>query len=396
MQLSDISERVNALGNAWEQFKSTNDRRLKEIERKGGADPLTDAQLHRINNALDGYKERLSSVEVAMQRPGKGGVVLENGGNSEHKAAFCQYLRKGIDSNLPEIEKKSLSVGSDPDGGYLVTGVMSQHILKTVFETSPIRQLADIQTISSDSLEVIEDYNEASAGWTSESGSISDTATPQIGKKNIPVHELYAQPKATQKLIDDASINIEAWLADKLADIFARKENTAFVAGDGIGKPRGILTYSAGTSWGTIEQVDSGSNGAVTADSLFMLYYSLKESYASRATFLMHRSVVQAVRLLKEATTNQYLWNPGLASGTPDTLLGVPLMQATDMPIAATDSLSVALADFKAAYQIVDRVGIRTLRDPFTDKPFVKFYTTKRVGGDVTNFEAIKLLKLSA
>lgn len=399
MQLSEISERVNALGNAWEQFKSVNDRRLKEIERKGGADPLTDDQLGRINNALDHYKDRLSSVEVAVQRPGKGfskNIAVESGVSGEHKAAFCQYLRKGIDSNLPVLEKKALSVGSDPDGGYLVTGAMSQHIIKTVFETSPMRQLASIETISSNSLEIIEDYNEAAAGWTSETGAVSDSATPQIGKKNIPVHELYAQPKATQKLIDDSSINIEAWLADKLADILARKENTAFISGDGVGKPRGILTYSAGTSWGAIQQVSSGTNGVVAADSLFNLYYSLKETYAARATFLMHRSIVQAVRLLKETTTDQYLWNPGLSSGTPDTLLGVPVMQAADMPIAATDSLSIALADFKAAYQIVDRVGIRTLRDPFTDKPFVKFYTTKRVGGDVTNFEAIKLLKLAA
>lgn len=394
MQLSEISERVNALGNAWEQFKSVNDRRLREIEKKGGADPLTEDQLSRINNALDGYKERLGHMEVAMQRPGLGGEGKVE--HNEHKAAFCQYIRKGIDNNLPGLEKKALSVGSDPDGGYLVTGGMAQHIVKTVFETSPMRNLAATQTISSDSLEVIEDYDEAAAGWTSESGSISDSDTPQIGKKIIPVHELYAQPKATQKLIDDASIDVEAWLADKLADIFSRKENTAFISGDGVGKPRGILSYAAGTGWGSIEQVDSGSNGAVTADSLFLLYYSLKEEYASRATFLMHRSIVQAVRLLKEATTNQYLWNPGLAAGAPDTLLGAPVVQAADMPIAATDSLSIVLGDFKAAYQIVDRVGIRTLRDPFTDKPFVKFYTTKRVGGDVVNFEAVKLLSLSS
>ncbi len=396
MQLSEISERVNALGNAWEQFKAVNDRRLKEVERKGSADPLTNSQLERINQALDGYKDRLSSVEVAMQRPSTGGLNEFVAEHNEHKAAFCQYLRKGVDTMLPALEKKALSVGADPDGGYLVTGTMSQHILKTVAETSPMRQLASIESISSDSLEIIEDYNDASAGWTSETGSVSDTDTPQIGKKTIPVHELYAQPKATQKLIDDSSINIEAWLADKLADIFSRKENTAFVSGDGIGKPRGILSYTAGTSWGQIEQVDSESDGAVTADSLFKLYYSLKEGYAARATFLMHRSVVQAVRLLKESTTGQYLWNPGLSGGAPDTLLGVPVMQAADMPIVATNSLSVALADFKAAYQIVDRVGIRTLRDPFTDKPFVKFYTTKRTGGDVVNFEAIKLLKLAS
>jgi HK97 family phage major capsid protein len=398
MQLSDISERVHMLGNAWEQFKAVNDQRLRDIERKGAADPLDVLQLGKINDALDGYKDRLARMEVAVARPDTmlGASFGDNGASSEHKQAFCHYLRKGADANLQAIEKKALSIGSDPDGGYLVTSTMSQTIVKTVFESSPMRQLAAVETISTDSLELIEDRNSAVAGWTSETGSVSDTATPQIGKKTIPVHELYAQPKATQKLIDDASINVEAWLADKLADIFSRTENTAFVSGNGVGQPRGILTYTAGTSWGQIQQVISASDGAVTADSLFNLYYALKETYAARASFLMNRAVVKAVRLLKEATTNQYLWAPGLSAGVPDTLLGAPVHQASDMPTAATGSLSIALGDFSAAYQIVDRVGIRTLRDPFTDKPFVKFYTTKRVGGDVVNFDAVKLMKLSA
>ncbi len=207
---------------------------------------------------------------------------------------------------------------------------------------------------------------------------------------------MYAQPKATQKLIDDGSIDIEQWVARKVADKFARLEATAFISGDGTGKPTGILSYTAGTAWGDIQQVVSGSDAAITGDSLLKLYYSLKDDYAKRATFLMHRSTVQAVRLLKDSTTGQYLWQPGLASGTPDTLLGVPVALAADMPVPASGSLSVALGDFKRGYLIVDRVGIRTLRDPFTAKPFVVFYTTKRVGGEVVDYEAIKLLKLSA
>ncbi len=197
-------------------------------------------------------------------------------------------------------------------------------------------------------------------------------------------------------MVDDSAIDIELWLSNKVAEVFTRIENKAFIYGDGSGQPKGILSYAAGSSWGQIEQLDSGVNGAITSDSLIQLYYSLQEDYASRATFLMNRSVVQAARLLKETTTDQYLWQPSLTAGSDDTLLGVPVRQATDMPIATADSLSVALADFSRAYTIVDRIGIRTLRDPFTDKPFVKFYTTKRVGGDVTNFDAIKLLKLTA
>lgn len=399
MSLPEIAKRVNALGSAWEQFKSVNERRLHEIEKRGSADPLTIDQLGKINHSLDETKDRLMRLETAMHRPA---AALEYGYKAgdpmiqEHKMAFCNYLRKGADSELMQLEKKALSVGSDPDGGYLVTSQVSERIIKTVFETSPMRQVASVEVISSDSLELIEDKDEADAGWTSETGIRSDTSTPQIGKKIIPVHELYAQPKATQKLIDDASIDIEAWLAEKVSDIFSRKENTSFVNGDGIGKPRGILTYDDGTDWGEIQQIHSGTSGVITADGIVKLYYALKEDYATRASFMMNRASVQAVRLLKESTTDQYLWQPGLAAGAPDTLLGLPVVQSADMPTPTASSLSVALADFSSAYQIVDRAGIRVLRDPFTDKPFVKFYTTKRVGGDVVNFDAIKLLVLAS
>lgn len=400
MSLNDISDRVHALGNAWEQFKNVNDQRLKEIERKGNADPLHMEQLSKISGSLDNYKHRLDVLETAQARPGlelsTKGFTSGNGHVSEYKKAFCNYLRKGMDAGLEELHTKALSVGSDPDGGYLVTPAMSQGIVKLVEAASPMRALASVETISSDSLDILEDVGDAAAGWTTETGTVTATDTPQVGKRNIAVHELYAQPKATQKLVDDAAIDIENWIGEKVAAIFARKESAAFINGTGSGQPKGILTYTAGTDWDQIEQVISGSDGAVTADGLMNLYYSLKEEYSSRANFLMNRSVVQSIRLIKDTSTDQYIWQPGLAAGAPDTLLGVPVAQSNDMPVAASSSLSVALADFASAYLIVDRIGIRTLRDPYTDKPFVKFYTTKRVGGDVVNFEAIKLMKLAA
>lgn len=399
MSINEITEQVNSLGYAWEQFKQVNDQRLKEIEKKGYADPLYNEHLSHINQSLDNYKKRMDQLETAMARPGTDGVMEKSMLASEHsqyRKAFVQYLRKGMDGGLEQMQSKALSVGSDPDGGYLVSPAMSSRIVQAVFETSPMRQIASIENISSDSLEMIDDHDEAAAGWTSETGSVSDTTTPTVAKRNIQVHEMYAQPKATQKLVDDSAIDIESWIAAKVADIFARKEATAFISGTGVGQPRGILTYAAGTSWGEIQQVASGSDGVVTADGLIKLYYSLKDAYSKRARFLMNRSSVQAVRLLKQSSNDQYLWQPGLAAGSPDTLLGVPVHMAADMPVATTNSLSVACGDFEAGYQIVDRVGIRILRDPFTDKPFIKFYTTKRVGGDVVNFEAIKLLKLSS
>lgn len=397
MTIQEVTEGMYALGNAWEQFKQVNENRLHEIERKGYADPLYTDHLKKISDALDQHKQRMDRIETVQARPGREmkslGYVGEDQG--EYKAAFTTYLRKGMDSGLEQIQTKALSVGTDANGGYLVPNQMADLIVQIVNESSPMRALATVETISSDSLDLIEDTVDFGAAWGDETTVRSaETTSPTLGRNTIDTFEMYAQPQATQKLIDDGSIDIEQWIARKVADKMARLEATAFISGDGTTQPKGILTYTAGTSWGQIQQVGTGVSATVTADSLVQLYYALKDDYARNATFLMHRTTVQAVRLLKEATTNQYLWQPGLTAGTPDTLLGVPVALASDMPIPAASALSVAVGDFKRAYLIVDRIGIRTLRDPFTAKPFVKFYTTKRVGGEVVNTDAIKILKL--
>lgn len=398
MTLQTVTDKVNMLGTAWEQFKQVNNARLNDLERKGHADPLYLEHLAKISQTLDNQKSRLDAMETAAARPGAdlAGSPIVGAAASEYKTAFTHYLRKGMEGGLELIATKALSDSTAADGGYLVTPHMSETIVKIITEISPMRSLASIETISTDSLDVIEDTQLPGAAWAAETDARSDTTTQQIGKNNIMTYEMYAQPKATQKLIDDASIDVEAWLATKVGEKFAALESTAFISGDGSGKPKGILAYAAGTSFGQIEQIHSGTSAVVTADSLITLYYALKDDYAKNATFLMNRSVIQAVRLLKNTTTGQYIWQPGLAAGTPDTLMGVPVAAAADMPVAAADSLSVAVGDFNRGYKIVDRVGIRILRDPFTDKPYVKFYTTKRVGGEVVNSEAIKLLKLAA
>jgi HK97 family phage major capsid protein len=398
MSIQEVTEGMYALGNAWEQFKQVNEHRLNEIERKGSADSLHDGHLKKINDALDHYKNRLDRIETVNSRPGREMKSLGYNGDdqAEYKSAFNMYLRKGMDSGLEQIQTKALSVGTDANGGFLVPNQMADLIVNIVNESSPLRALATVETISSDSLDVIEDVTDMDAAWGDETTVRSaETTSSTLGRNTIDTFELYAQPQATQKLVDDASINIEEWVARKVADKMARLEATAFISGNGTTQPKGILTYTAGTTFGQIQQVNSGTSAVVTADSLINLYYSLKDDYARNATFLMHRTTVQAVRLLKEATTNQYLWQPGLAAGTPDSLMGVPVAIAADMPVPAAASLSIAVADFKRAYLIVDRIGIRTLRDPFTAKPFVKFYTTKRVGGEVVNTDAIKILRLS-
>jgi HK97 family phage major capsid protein len=301
------------------------------------------------------------------------------------------YLRKGAS----ELELKAMSVDSDEDGGFLVTSQTSSEIIKKVYESSPIRQLASVQTISTDALEILEDLDEVGSGWVGETQPRGETGTPKLKKIVIPVHELYAQPKATQKLLDDAAVNVEMWLADKVSEKFARDEATAFMTGDGVLKPKGILAYDAGTGFNQVEQIETAAVGTVGADDLIELAYSLKEAYKNGASFLAKRAVIKQFRKLKDLQ-GRYLWEPGLNGAAQSTLLGFPVYEANDMMAVANGALPVAFGNFRAGYQIVDRIGIRVIRDIYSAKPHVLFYTTKRVGGGVKNFEAIKLLKVKS
>ncbi len=389
-ELLEIKDLIGQRAAAFEEFKKANEENLKK------RDGLLDEKLNRLNDFFDATKGRLDEIETAVSRSAKGdGSKSVTPQDAEYKKAFEAYARKGQTALIDGFDKKALSVGSDPDGGYTVTPAMSSNIIKVVYETSPVRQVAAVETISSDALEILEDRGEVGAAWVSEMGTRSETSTAQLGKKTISVHEVYAYPFTTQKLLDDSSINIEEWLSNKAAERFARIENTGFVNGNGVGQPRGFLTYASGTGWGQIERVGSGSSGVVTADGLISLFYALKPDYAANASWMANRSVVRAVRLLKESTTNQYIWQPGLQAGQPDLLLGRPVFMANDMPAAGAGSLSVAVGDFRRGYQIVDRAGVRVVRDNVTAPGWVKFNIFKRVGGDVINFEAIKLQVLS-
>jgi len=420
---------VDALHAGFEEFKKANDERLAQIEKKGSADVVTEAKLQKIEADLEKAQKIADEAVLASKRQSRivtdergevvdldrkaqewasmnarrRGAVAGSFGAADmdgYKAAFDTFLRKGEEVMGPD-ERKALSVGTDPDGGYVVNPDLSGRIVMKVFETSPMRAYASIQVISSDALEGLFDLNEASSGWVGETDSRGETNTPQLGKWRIPAHELYAKPKATQKLLDDASINMEAWLASKVSEKFARDEANAFVVGNGVNKPRGFLTYSSGTTLpGTIERFDTGVNGAFAAapnggDVLINALYGLKQQYRANATWFMNRATLKLTRKLKDSD-GAYLWSPGIAAGQPASLLGYPVASFEDMPDPATDSLSIAVGDMREAYQIVDRLGIRTLRDPYSAKPYVEFYTTKRVGGDVVNFEALKLIEFTA
>jgi HK97 family phage major capsid protein len=390
-----IENKVEAIASAFEEFKKLNDKAINELKTKGSESSETKQQVERANAEIDRLSKELKAAQTAMNR---GGTASNDQGNQDQeskarKAAFIKFARHGKESMSAE-EVKALSTGSDPDGGYLVTPEMSSEIVKKVFESSPMRQLASVVTIASNQFEIIEDLGEFDAAWVGETGARAESNTSELKKLILPVHEIFAKPKATQQMLDDAGLNVEAWIAEKVSDKFARSEATAFISGNGIGKPRGILNYASGTTgWNDLQQVVSGSSGAFTADGLMDLVYSLKAPYKANAKFLMKRASVAAVRKLKDSQ-NQYLWAPGIEAGQPDMLLGFGIVEADDMETIAANSLSAAFGDFKAGYQIVDRIGIRTLRDPYSSKPYVEFYTTKRVGGGVKNFEAIKIQKL--
>tara|TARA_R110000868_G_scaffold179574_1_gene419693 strand:+ start:13697 stop:14992 length:1296 start_codon:yes stop_codon:yes gene_type:complete len=428
-EIKKAASAIDALHAGFEEFKKANDERLAQIEKKGSADVVTEAKLQKIEADLEKAQKIADEAVLASKRQSR--VVTDANGDAVdldrkaqdwatmnarrrgtvagefrandmdgYKAAFDTFLRKGEEVMGPD-ERKALSVGTDPDGGYVVNPDLSGRIVMKVFESSPMRAYASVQVISSDALEGLFDLNEASSGWVGETDSRGETNTPQLGKWRIPAHELYAKPKATQKLLDDASINMEAWLASKVAEKFARDEANAFVVGNGSNKPRGFLTYSSGTTLpGTIERFDTGVNGAFAAapnggDVLINALYGLKQQYRANATWFMNRATLKLTRKLKDSD-GAYLWSPGIAAGQPASLLGYPVASFEDMPDPATDSLSIAVGDMREAYQIVDRLGIRTLRDPYSAKPYVEFYTTKRVGGDVVNFEAIKLIEFTS
>ena len=428
-EIKKAASAIDALHAGFEEFKKANDERLAQIEKKGSADVVTEAKLQKIEADLEKAQKIADEAVLASKRQSR--VVTDANGDAVdldrkaqdwatmnarrrgtvagefrandmdgYKAAFDTFMRKGEEVMGPD-ERKALSVGTDPDGGYVVNPDLSGRIVMKVFESSPMRAYASVQVISSDALEGLFDLNEASSGWVGETDSRGDTNTPQLGKWRIPAHELYAKPKATQKLLDDASINMEAWLASKVAEKFARDEANAFVVGNGSNKPRGFLTYSSGTTIpGTIERFDTGVNGAFAAapnggDVLINALYGLKQQYRANATWFMNRATLKLTRKLKDSD-GAYLWSPGIAAGQPASLLGYPVASFEDMPDPATDSLSIAVGDMRETYQIVDRIGIRTLRDPYSAKPYVEFYTTKRVGGDVVNFEAIKLIEFTS
>lgn len=398
----EVKDAVDALGRAFEEFKSTN----AELERERH-DPLLEQKVERMSGEVSALQGRLDRLHLAMNRPGlQVGERVSAPVASEHKAAFYdRFVRKGNEAGLQDLEAKALSIGSDADGGYAVPEDLDRRVDSLMKDISPIRRLATVARIGSANYRKLVSLSDAASGWVGETDARTMTGTPRFAEVIPALGEIYANPAATQIMLDDAFFDVEAWLAEELASEFGVKEGAAFVNGNGTNKPKGFLAYATAATadgtraFGTLQHlttgVDANFPATTPADKLIDLVHSLRPVYRGGAAFVMNTNVLSTIRKFKDSEGN-YLWRPGLSEGMAATLLGYPVVEVQDMPDLASGSLSVAFGNFARGYIITDRSGVRILRDPFSNKPYVHFYTTKRVGGGVVNSEAIKLLKFTA
>ena len=383
---------------AFEAFRASNDERLAAIESKG-ADPLLEEKVDRIETALTAAERRMERALTESRRPSLGGAAIAIPQADERKAAFDGYLRTGVASGL---ELKGLSEGTNTAGGYVVTSDLERLIDRRLAQSSPMREIATVRTIGSGVFAKPVSTAGVVASWAAETAGRTETTAPTLDLLSFPAADLYASPAATQALLDDSQVNLDQWLADEVNDAFAGQETSAFVNGDGSGKPKGFLSYTqaadASQAWGQIGYIATGVSGAFpasnSADKLLDLIYAPKASFRPNGRFVMNRRTLAAVRKFKD-TNGDYILQPGAQPGQTPSIFGYPVTEIETMPDMGAASTPIAFGDFRAGYLIVDRAGVRVLRDPYSAKPYVLFYTMKRVGGGVQNFDAIKLLKMS-
>ena len=401
----DIKNSINELGSAFEEFKKVNDERLEAVE-KGDGTAILDAKLEKIEAKLDSYEDlnqkmtvaeqnatdvkgQLDKLETVLKRPNSG---FDTKSIDESLQTFDAYCRKGFDA-LTDAEKKALTVSNDSTGGYLAPPEYVRELIKTVTEISPIRSIARVRSTGQRSIQVPKRTGTFAAQWVAESGTRSETTGYQVGLEEIPAHEYYALVDISEQDLEDSVFDLEAEMQSEFSTQFAKAEGTAFVSGNAVGKPEGFMTNS------DVSEVNSGNGTALLADGLLTLVHSIKSEYASNATFVLNRSTLSAIRKLKD-TAGQYVFQAGmsLVSGVPNTILGYPYVEATDMPSVGANAFPVAFGDFSKAYMIVDRVALAVLRDPFTQATTgnVRYIARRRVGGQVILPEAIVKQKVSA
>lgn len=358
-----------------------------------------------VKIALKERDERMTMMErKAAMSAARPALSAQTDAGAPHRKAFDAYLRTGDDDGLRGLvlEEKALGTAVAADGGYLVDRETADTIRSMLLSTSSLRAVANVVSVEAASYDVLIDRGEVGSGWATEAAAQTETATPQIARIQIALHELAAMPKASQRLLDDSAFDVEGWLAGKIAQRFLRAESAAFVAGDGVDKPKGFLTApkvaNASWTWGSLGYVPTGAASDFAAsnpaDCIISLVYALGAEYRANASFVMNSKTAGAVRKMKDAD-GRFLWSDGLAAGEPARLMGYPVLICEDMPDIAANAHAIAFGDFRAGYTIAERPDLRILRDPFSAKPHVLFYASKRVGGDITDYAAIKLLKIA-
>ena len=390
---SNPTEIVNQLQKAFASFKEAHAEQIKGVEAKFD-DVVTRDKLDKVNATVGDLQAALDEVNAKMasaQMTGASGNVLRD---PEYTQAFSKFVSKG------DVQA-SLNKGADAEGGYVAPTEWDRTITDKLIEVSPMRQICQVQTISTGSFSKLFNLRGTASGWVGETAARPKTDNAEFGQMVYRVGEIYANPAATQQLLDDALVNLEAWLAGEVQTEFAFQENLAFVSGSGANnRPNGILTYVTGGAndaahpFGAILATNSGAAAALTGDGIVRLTGELPSSFTANARFVMNRNTMTAARLLKDGQNN-YLWQPSYQAGTPQTLAGYAMTEVPAMPDVEAGAKAIMFGDFNQAYLIVDSVGTRLLRDPYTNKPYVQFYTTKRVGGGLLNPEAVRALDIA-
>ena len=394
----DVAEAFDDFMRAFESFKQANDERLSELETRLGEDAVSADKVDRINAAVDEHKRVLERLVAKAVRPAASGALFGPAG--EHRAAFERYVRKGDENGLRRLESKAMSYGSGPDGGFLVPPETETAIAGRLRDLSPIRALASVRQVTGAVLKKPFATTGPDVGWVGETAPRPETNTATLAELSFPTAEIYAMPAATAMLLEDSAVDIDRWITAEVEAAFSEQEGAAFVAGNGVNKPKGFLDYATiaetGWSWGGIGYIATGTSAGLPAadasDVLLETVYALKAGYRQNGNWLMSRKTQAAIRKLKD-TDGDYIWKPPATADQKPALMGFAVHEAEDMPAIAADSFSIAFGDFARGYLIVDRRGISVLRDPYSAKPYVLFYTTKRVGGGVQDFDAIKLVK---
>lgn len=359
----------------------------------------------RAGAAFNAVQELTEEVISLKMMGVGGGAATAKPEETAHRKAFSAFVRTGREEDLADLEVKALNVTTSADGGFAVPEQIDRNIQNLLRDTGSLRSVANIVSIGGGDYRRLVNLRGTGAGWVGETSSRPETSSPQFAEIVPNMGEVYANPAATQRMLDDAFFDVEMWMAGEIAEEFALLENPSFVSGDGTNKPSGFLNTTVNTSsdgartFGHLQMIKTGVAGGFTAttsstnpvDDLITVQHSLKPPYRANASWVMNTSTLERIRKFKDAEGN-YIWRPGAEQGAPSLLLGYPVLELPDMPDVATNTFPIAFGDFRAGYTIVDRFGTRILRDPYSNKPYVHFYATKRVGGKLVDSNAIKVL----